>query len=847
MATTAQLNQVYLAYFGRPVDVDGANFYANVPIATVVAAFSASPESVALYGSTFNVSAVNAIYQNLFGRPASLTEAQFWVNVVTAPGSTVSAAAAAFTILNNAQNADLTTVNNKLAASAAFTADITTVAQATGYSGTNAAASARAFIATVTASATTIPTQAQIDAALANAVSVGGVAGTVFALTTAVDTLTGTSGNDTFNAVVDYTAGATTTSTATTLNVADTINGGAGTDTLNLTVSGSATGPNGAVTLPLATISGVENVNVRAVTGSTQVITVDANGFNGVTTLSSDRSTDAVTFINVAGTTAIGVIGNGVSTNGATTATFAASAAAPTLNIGGGTVGAGAITITAAGATSFAINSLGTVNNVVGTIAGPATATALTINAAADLVAAGITGAALTKITVSGGAADTVKATVAGQGASAVQIGTVGAAVTTIDASGLTAGGLAATLTAAVTSFKGGAGSDTITTATLTATVASQIDAGAGIDTLVVAASADVSSATKAKEFANFEVLNIAAGQTADASLFTTSAISKIMLGGTNAGVTNLSAAQAANIQIYANETTPVIGVKDATINGNLDTIKFTFDDGLTAVNPISLGAFTAAGVETINVVANDNATLSDLSGATSLTSMTVTGSGNVSISTGALTVNPNSVIDASAVTGTVTINETGATANGLKVLGSLTKANTITGSAQADTIVGGAAADTIVTAGGTDIITTGAGGDNITVSATGALPSSTAFITITDFTKTAGTSTFDTIKAAALILSTQTAAAAAGVATITGGVATFNAADTSFAQHLAAVAAAQQATAGATTIWQEGADSYIFISDGTLAVAATDTLIKLVGVTAGTLTVAGNAITAMA
>jgi S-layer protein len=170
-----------------------------------------------------------------------------------------------------------------------------------------------------------------------------------------------------------------------------------------------------------------------------------------------------------------------------------------------------------------------------------------------------------------------------------------------------------------------------------------------------------------------------------------------------------------------------------------------------------------------------------------------------------------------------------------------------LTGGTLADYIYGFAGSDTITGGAGSDVMSGGAGADTFafTTASTG-LPSATKFDTITDYTKAAGAS-FDTISATNLTLGVQTAAAGSGVATITAGVATFNAADTTFAQHLAAVAAAQDATAGATTVWQEGTDTYMYISDGTLAVAATDVLIKLVGVTAGALTVAGNAVTAMA
>ena len=125
---------------------------------------------------------------------------------------------------------------------------------------------------------------------------------------------------------------------------------------------------------------------------------------------------------------------------------------------------------------------------------------------------------------------------------------------------------------------------------------------------------------------------------------------------------------------------------------------------------------------------------------------------------------------------------------------------------------------------------------------------SSTAFQTITDYSKVVGATTFDTINAAALVIGTQVVVAGSGSATITTGLATFNALDTTFALHLAAVEKAiGNATAGVTAIWQEGADSYVFIGDTNAGVGAGDTLIKLTGVTAGALTIAGNAITAMA
>lgn len=94
-------------------------------------------------------------------------------------------------------------------------------------------------------------------------------------LTTSVETLTGTSGNDTFNAIVD-TTGATVLST---LNSGDNINGGAGTDKLNVTYTGTTGNP-------VVDLTSVEQVYLRPLVNSTQ----SAATWTGVEQIWADRS-----------------------------------------------------------------------------------------------------------------------------------------------------------------------------------------------------------------------------------------------------------------------------------------------------------------------------------------------------------------------------------------------------------------------------------------------------------------------------------------------------------------------------------------------------------------------------
>ena len=175
--TQAQLEQLYLAYFGRPADFDGLVFYTSQPNATiwdVAAAFSASPESQALYGSGFNASVINNIYQNLFNRDAEPAGLLYWSQQVAS--GALSPAGAALGILLGAQNADAVSVANKLAAATAFTNALDTAAEIIGYNGQDAAAAARAFLHTVTSDPATLTAfLANLDAEVAAVVGVGGV------------------------------------------------------------------------------------------------------------------------------------------------------------------------------------------------------------------------------------------------------------------------------------------------------------------------------------------------------------------------------------------------------------------------------------------------------------------------------------------------------------------------------------------------------------------------------------------------------------------------------------------------------------------------------------------------
>ena len=252
--------------------------------------------------------------------------------------------------------------------------------------------------------------------------------------------------------------------------------------------------------------------------------------------------------------------------------------------------------------------------------------------------------------------------------------------------------------------------------------------------------------------------------------------------------------------------TTSVFGAQTITTGSGLTSVTATtFEDAQT---------ITGANLLAVNATATK--------GAQSITS---TGAGNVTVT-------------AIAALGAQTIT-TGAGNDLVTLTTASGQSTTVTTNAGDDTIIGSLGNDIINGGAGKDIMTGGAGNDTFvfTVDSTGT-PSATNFDTITDFTLG------DKISATTLIVGTQTGTPSTTVATITAGVATFTTPSDTLANHIIFAEAGLVKTAGATAIWQEGADSYLFISDATPGVDANDVLVKLTGVTAGALTVSSNAIT---
>ncbi|MCL5969280.1 MAG: hypothetical protein M1359_08550 [Betaproteobacteria bacterium] len=357
-----------------------------------------------------------------------------------------------------------------------------------------------------------------------------------------------------------------------------------------------------------------------------------------------------------------------------------------------------------------------------------------TANHTANFTLSGITagtytpGAGATTVNIaSTGAATNVLTGLTANGATAINLtGTAGltfgtlnaAANAVIDASANS--GTNTITVAAGQKYVGGSGVDVVTTGNALQTAI--VDGGAGsADRLILAHNVNFDG-TGAAKFLNFEVLQANNGTTVDLTRFTGSTFTSLILSG-NATVSGLNAAQAGAISIAGGKQALNIGVAGAATVGQIDTVSITNNTA-----DATLTAPTLTGVEILNIASGKNLTIDSLLNATTaLTNINLTGAGTVSITSEALALNVNSVVDASAATGAVTLNFSAGTGNGIALRGGsgndvLTgsnvadRGNQLSGGAGNNTITGGQAADVITAGHGNNTITGSGGNDSITV-----------------------------------------------------------------------------------------------------------------------------------
>ncbi len=130
---TTQLQQLYLAYFSRPADLRGLQFWEGVVEAAhgdtnaVSAAFAGSAEYKAAYANLSNADAVTKVYANLFSHGPDTPGLNFWVHGLDSHAFTIDQVVKV--IADGALGTDLALFNLRTEAATAFTESLDTTAK----------------------------------------------------------------------------------------------------------------------------------------------------------------------------------------------------------------------------------------------------------------------------------------------------------------------------------------------------------------------------------------------------------------------------------------------------------------------------------------------------------------------------------------------------------------------------------------------------------------------------------------------------------------------------------------------------------------------------------------------
>ncbi|MDB2376348.1 hypothetical protein N9X00_08630 [Gammaproteobacteria bacterium] len=584
-----------------------------------------------------------------------------------------------------------------------------------------------AAIATVTSDAATLT--AANAAADTTAAVVVVVPGTTFTLTTGTDFVSGTALNDIINAVRGGSASQTETYSPT-----DQINGGGGTDTLYI--------ESDRTTENLATVTNVEKIQITAAGAAASNLAITLPNDKAYTHLENLNSTAEVTFNAISNAAANGGITSQPDGEVTTFAYTATSLLGATDNLDVDLVGVdGDLTVsggTAANAMeTITLNSLsdGEIDTLT-TSGMNTTKLVFTGSGALNLKAITDTG---TTIKTYDASASTGNITVTGDNATSNTI-TGGAGN---DSLGGAAGNDVITGGAGNDEITGGAGND-------------NLDGGAGDDTIVLSnvtlddtvaggEGTDVLSLAAAVGYT--AILNSGVGISGFETIKTTGALTQDFLG--LAGNTITKAVTGSNSAVTLRET--AITSVDASTSGANGTLSISqATDGTADAMAVTLGSVLGATSAqlTLNTVDSETVTVNSIGAtgnsltlgnntagktatataaavaaaaatATDLTSITITGSENLTViasskNTALATVN------ADAFTGdtlTITANS-GTTQAAMTVTVPTTTSATITTGKGADKVTvgdgGSALANAITTGDGADTIVSGAGADDI-------------------------------------------------------------------------------------------------------------------------------------
>ena len=669
--TTTQLQQQYIAYFGRPGDPAGIKYWLASGLTETQFAekiYAQDEYKKSTVGDKSTEDQVNNLYKNLFGRSADAKGLLYWTGEVEAGRKSLSSLAV--DLIYSASNptsgnttqgaADAAALAAKTASAKAFTADVEDDAAAilayqpesegATFKAGAAFESAVTWLAGIT---TTEATAAQIDTAVSDMQSastpISVNVGTTTTLTTGVDVVSGTANNDTFSG------------SDSTLSSGDQLTGGEGTDSFNYSSAGTS-----AVSEAGFTSSSVEKYTLTSTT--TGGTTINATGASGVTSIINSASTTDLTVNSLKGLASVEL--NSVSA-GDTTVQFIDSLL---------TGSADSLSLTLNTNSTTANGAIGTV-----TIGNTSNAGFETVNVS--------TATGASKLTALATGATTINVT----GDQNLTISNALASATTISASAFT-GNLSVVADSAGTAkdvaITGGSGNDTADF-TNGFEASDSFDGGAGTDTLKLTQA--TASTTLAGTLTNVEQLTISDDGTGTIDMDNFSGLTKVIYdtGLTANGTATVDdAVSGIEVEIdvdnlVAADATLVVDLKT---DGSADTATVTLDtigagDGFASIS--------VADAETLTISADDDT--SDATGTLTIAALTATDATTLNLSGDSAVTITNTVdpatpvlatLDASAMTDILTLSATNFSSSGSTVtFGSANDVFTVATMSGADTI----------------------------------------------------------------------------------------------------------------------------------------------------------------
>lgn len=641
---TGIVEQLYVSYFGRPADSVGLTNFAtalndmgapttiaaisaqaqagDAALSSLINSFTTSTESINQFGTGTSLAEadafVAAIFQQVLNRAPTVTGLDnFWVkaivnNELTLANASLQISAGALVNTSAQGLLDAKAVANKVAVATNFTAAIDTPAEVTAFKGAAAAADAKALLAQVTDTTDVVAFQATVESTLATIVA-HSVPGQTFTLTTGVDAIVGTSGNDTI------------TGDSTTLAAGDVILDQSTTDndTLNLTLT---------AVNALATVTGIENVNVNwnafgtanydadNTTGATITGTSTKTGFLGSFTVDNTGANNVVAGAGMTGTLQVNLA----------TDTTVTGTAAKVVNVDG---------------------SATREDNVAAVVTAGASTTTVNVGATNGFDSVTVTGgAATTSVTVDDAAAITVDA----------------AAATTVTLDGTAETDDTATVTLGVDADVVLGATEEIETVTINAADGITVDiTGSDIKNLTVASAGAVTLVAAASELTTNTVTNAADSLNVEVDHDGAADLSKVaadLITLTSTNATALTFATGANVlvaeDVDLDAGASFVGKSATTGTLNLTVLADqTNDIAVTTLKTLNL---------TVELNADDADDVATLGGITSANDVTLTSANDVVVT--ALAVKN---LDASASTGDLTVTQNFATADLVSLVGS--------------------------------------------------------------------------------------------------------------------------------------------------------------------------------